>query len=215
MKQLHTQFKRFYKTRHTRKNKLPLTTTSLDASFDVLATIHECDTSRYTGDTLASAVGEHTMSQMMQDSAWRRRMHMRNHKKTKYFEILASQPGPMRGRKRRRPKTSITTYAAYQFAAFARNLDEATIRKPKAKLSVMLLRDHKVTPEMAKYESPPNNPFSFKRQTLIDSFAADPFNDLPHAHENKTKLQMQMEYALRANVKPLPYTPSTKKPKHS
>ena len=40
----------------------------VDISFDVLSTIHECDTSRYTGDTLASAMGEHTMTQLMHNA---------------------------------------------------------------------------------------------------------------------------------------------------
>jgi hypothetical protein len=207
-------FKRFYKPRHRRKNKRSFTTTSADVSYDVLATIHECDTSRYTGDVLASAVGEHTMSQMMADTAWRRRMHMQNHKKTKYFEILASQPGRMRGRKRERSKTITATYAAYQFAAFARGFKKEDIRKSKADLRELLSRDpHYVTPDIAKNENPRNNPFSFKVKTLLDSFAADPFNEPNHIHKGKKKVELQIEYARRANVQRLSYTPPKKKPR--
>jgi hypothetical protein len=204
-------FKKFYKPRHRRKNQRPFTTTSEDVSYDVLATIHECDTSRYTGDTLASIVGEHTMTQMMAHAKWRRTMHSRNYKKTKYFEILASQPGPIRGRRRKRQKAETATYAAYQFAAYTLGdkLNEKDITKPK-KLLKLLLENLDVTTEMVKYQNPPNNPFSFKKPTLMDSLLE--CDDVtPPMLQKKSRTDLAKWYATLKNIKALPYESPKKK----
>ena len=52
-------------------------------------------------------------------------------------------------------------------------------------------------------------------KTLLDSFAAKPFEDPMHEHKDKTTLQLQIEYARRAKVKRLPYKPVKKRRKRA
>ena len=210
------QFNKFYKARHKRRNLFQSRVASVDVSFDILSTIHESDTLRYTGDILASVVGEHTMTQLV-NNAWRERMHNRNYQKTKYFQILASHPGRLGKRKRYTKKVATATYAAYQFAAFSRGDKKdipalsKVLKLPKPQLQKFVTDEHKLTAEAVKYENPSCNPFSFKKQTLLDSFAATPFNDPPHKHQYKTKLQLQIEYASRAKIQRFTYSPANKK----
>ena len=208
-------FSQFYKTRHKRKNLFQSRTASVDVSFDILSTIHESDTWRYTGDTLASVVGEHTMTQLV-NNAWRSQMHKRNYQKTKYFQILASQPGRLGKRKRYVKKVVTATKAAYQFAVFShrkREKNDDALKKilklPKAQIQKFVIDELELTDERVRYENPTRNPFTFKRKTLLASFK-ETLKDHPYEHENKKVLDMQIEYARRTNVERLTYVPPKK-----
>ena len=213
------QFKQFYKARHKRKNIFQSRTTSVDVSFDILSTIHESDTSRYTGDALASVMGEHTMTQLV-NNTWRAQMHKRNYQKTKYFQILASQPGRMGKRKRYVKKVVTATKAAYQFAVFWHNREtwsqqenndalKRVLRLPKAQLKKFVIDKLRITDERVRYECPRSNPFSLTKQTLLESFATT-LKDHPHDHEYKSTLDLQIEYTRRRNIEPLTYVPPKK-----
>ena len=86
---------------------------------------------------------------------------------------------------------------------------------PKAHLQKFVTDELKVTAEAVKYENPSNNPFSYKKQTLLESFTKT-LNDPPYKHTSQTKLELQIEYARRTGIERLSYTTAKKarKTKH-